>query len=247
MSPGRYERSRQSGGIDGALQILESVARSGTGVTAREISADLAMPAATCYRLLNALVAGEYLVRVDHLHGFALGRRTDRLVTAAARPFVPVAAREVVAGLREQVRFGVHLVLYLEDTIRVGDADPDHPLRSEQDLERHPHSSAAGKLLLAHLPDWRRSAPRLHRLTPATITDADALDVELDGVRAADVAGQVAEHRPDVACLAVPVRSPAGTVVGAVCLAGPSTRAQALSVHLPDAHRTAGELSALLS
>jgi DNA-binding IclR family transcriptional regulator len=247
VSPGRHEHGRQSGGIDGALQILESVARSGAGVTAREISDDLEMPPATCYRLLNTLVAGEYLVRVDNLHGFALGRRTDRLVTAAARPLVPAAAREVVAGLRDRVRFGVHLVLYLDDSIRVGDPDPDHPLRSERDLERHPHSSAAGKLMLAHLPDWRRSLPRLPRLTPATITDADALDAVLESIRAADVASQVGEHRPDVACLAVPVRSPAGTVVGAVCLAGPTSRAEALAAHLPDARRTAAELSALLS
>jgi DNA-binding IclR family transcriptional regulator len=247
VSPGRYERGRQSGGIDGALQILESVARFGTGVTAREISDDLAMPPATCYRLLNALVAGEYLVRVGNLHGFALGRRTDRLVTAAARPFVPGAAHDAVAALRGRVRFGVHLVLYLDDTIRVGDADPDHPLRSEHDLERHPHASAAGKLMLAHLPDWRSCCPRPARLTPSTVTDPDALDAVLEGVRAADVASSVGEHRPEVACLAVPVRSPAGTVVGGLCLAGPTARAQALAVHVPDARRTAAELSALLS
>jgi DNA-binding IclR family transcriptional regulator len=247
VSPGRYEGGRQSGGIDGALQILESVARFGTGVTAREISDDLAMPPATCYRLLNALVASEYLVRVDNLHGFALGRRTDRLVTAAARPFVPVAAREVLAGLRGRVRFGVHLVLYLDDTIRVGDADPDHPLHSEQDIERNPHASAAGKIMLAHLPDWRSSLPRLARLTPHTITDPDALDAALEVVRSQDLACQVGEHRPEVACLAVPVRSPGGTVVGAVCLAGPAARADALAGHLPDARRTAAQLSALLS
>jgi DNA-binding IclR family transcriptional regulator len=247
VSPGRYERGRSSGGIDGALQILESVARLGTGVTAREISDDLAMPPATCYRLLNTLVASEYVVRVDDLHGFALGRRADRLVTAAARPFVPAAAHEAVAALRQRVRFGVHLVLYLDDAIRVGDTDPDHPLRSEQDLERHPHASAAGKLMLAHLPDWRASHPRLPRLTPLTVTDHDALDVELTEIRGADVATQTGEHRPETACLAVPVRSPAGTVVGAVCLAGPVSRAAALAGHLPDARRTAVDLSRLLS
>lgn len=247
MSPGRYERGRQSGGIDGALQILESVARLGTGVTAREISDDLGMPPATCYRLLNTLVASEYVVRVDDLHGFALGRRADRLVTAAVRPFIPVAARDVLARLRQRVRFGVHLVVYLDDTIRVADADPDHPLHSLRDLERHPHASAAGKLMLAHLPDWRATHPRLPRLTPLTLTDPDALDAVLKDIRNAGIATQVGEHRPDTACLAVPVRSPVATVVGAVCLAGPTARADALAAHVPDARRTAEELSRLLS
>jgi DNA-binding IclR family transcriptional regulator len=247
VTPGRYERGRSSGGIDGALQILESVARLGTGVTAREISDDLGMPPATCYRLLNSLVASEYVVRVDDLHGFALGRRTDRLVTAAARPFVPAAAHDAVDRLREHVRFGVHLVLYLDDTVRVVDADPDHPLHSEQDLERHPHASAAGKLLLAHLPDWRSTVPRLARLTPRTVTDPDALDRALAEIRTAGVATQCGEHRPETACLAVPVRSPAGAVVGAVCLAGPAARSGALTGHLDGVRRTAADLSRLLS
>jgi DNA-binding IclR family transcriptional regulator len=168
-------------------------------------------------------------------------------VTAAGRPFVPAAAHDAVDRLREHVRFGVHLVLYLEDTIRVVDADPDHPLHSEQDLERHPHASAAGKLLLAHLPDWRSSSPRLAPLTPQTVTDPDVLDRVLAGIRAAGVATQCGEHRPDTACLAVPVRSPGGAVVGAVCLAGPAGRSGALAGHLAEVRRTAEDLSPLLS
>lgn len=247
MNRGRQEGSRQSGGVEGALQILESVAHLGTGVTAKEISADLAMPPATCYRLLNTLVASEYLVRVDDLHGFALGRRADRLVTAAARPFIPVAARDAVDQLRQHVRFGVHLVLYLGATIRVGDADPDHPLQSERALQRYPHASAAGKLMLAHLPDWRGAFPRLPRLTPRTITAPDVLDAVLEDIRRTALARQTGELDAQTACLAVPVCSPVDTVVGAVCLAGPATRADALCVHVPDARRTAHQLSRLIS
>jgi DNA-binding IclR family transcriptional regulator len=242
----RYGRSQPST-VEAALDILESVARFGPGVTAKEIAGGLGMPSATCYRLLNTLVASEHLVRVDDLHGFALGRRTDRLVTAAAPPFVPTAARDVMARLRESVRFGVHLVVYLGTTLQIGDADPDQPMRSAHHLQRHPYAPAAGKLLLAHLPDWRTAVPRLTRLTPATITDPNALTAALDQIRHTHVAWSLGEACEDVACLAVPVCSRAEAVVGAVCVAGPVSRADALTVHLDQAQGAARQLTCLIA
>ncbi|MGY1683890.1 IclR family transcriptional regulator [Geodermatophilus sp. SYSU D01176] len=247
MTRDRYGRSSQPTTVEAALDILESVARFGAGVTAKEIAAHLHMPPATCYRLLNSLVASEYLVRVDDLHGFSLGRRTDGLVTAASVPFVPTAAKDVIADLREGVRFGVHLMLYLGDTLHVGDADPDRPLRAAVDLQRHLHASAAGKLLLAHLPRWREALPRLTALTCATITDPERLEAELQEIRRTGVARQVGESHEDVACLAVPVCSRAGVVVGAVCLAGPVGRAGALDARVDEITVTARRLSSLVA
>jgi DNA-binding IclR family transcriptional regulator len=247
MTTDRYQRHRQAGAVESALDILEAVARLGAGVTAKEIAEHLGMASATSYRLLNTLVASEHLVRVADLRGFALGHRTDGLVNAAAQPFIPGAAREVMAGLRQQVRFGVHLVVYLGNTLRVADADPDRPVRSEQDLQRHPHASAAGKLLLAQLPDWRAAVSRLTPVTPWTITDAQSLERALENIRRTGVAQQVGESHPDLACLAVPVCSKARTVVGAVCLAGPAARADALVQHVDQARAAARRLPSLIS
>jgi DNA-binding IclR family transcriptional regulator len=247
MTRDRYGRRSQPSTVEAALDILESVARFGAGVTAKEIAGDLGMPSATCYRLLNTLVASEHLVRVGDLHGFALGRRTDGLLSAAALPFVPLAARDAVSRLRESVRFGVHLVVYLGTTARVGDADPDVPMRSAHHLQRHPHSTAAGKLLLAHLPERQAISRRLTRLTPSTITDPGTLAAAMDEIRRTGVAWSIGEACADVACLAVPVCSPAGPVAGAVCLAGPVARAEVLAEHLDKVRATAKELSRLIA
>jgi DNA-binding IclR family transcriptional regulator len=247
MSRDRYGRSGQPTTVEGALDILESVARFGTGVTAKEIAGHLGMPPATCYRLLNNLVASEHLVRVDDLHGFALGRRIDDLLTVAAPPFIPTAARDVLAQLRGSVRFGVHLVVYLGTTARVADADPDQPMRSAHHLQRSPHATAAGKLMLAHLGDWRPVVPGLSRVTPRTITDPDVLSARLDEIRRTGVAWAIGESAEDTACLAVPVCSRSGTAVGAVCLAGPVARAEALAGHLEAARATARALATLIA
>lgn len=73
-------RGREPGAVDNAFAIIEEVARSGAGVSAREIAENLEMPRATAYRILKHLVQQEYLVRSPDLSGFALGHRVRRLV-----------------------------------------------------------------------------------------------------------------------------------------------------------------------
>ncbi|WP_425302077.1 helix-turn-helix domain-containing protein [Nocardia farcinica] len=91
MSPLRDPSRHHPSTVSNSLRILEAVACLGLGVTAKEIAAALHMPAATAYRLLNALVAEEYLVRTSDLRGFGLGARLDGLISAAAQPRVPFA------------------------------------------------------------------------------------------------------------------------------------------------------------
>jgi len=75
-------RGREPGAVDNAFAILEQVARSGAGVSAREIAESLGMPRATAYRILKHLVQQEYLVRSPDLSGFALGQRVRDLAGA---------------------------------------------------------------------------------------------------------------------------------------------------------------------
>lgn len=116
---------RQPRAVRSALAVLEEVVAAGPGVTAKEISAALRLPSATTYRLLNLLVAEEYLVRLPDLRGFALGRRAARLALPAAVP-PPAAARAVVDHLRGMVRWGVHLASFRTGQVTVVDRDPDH-------------------------------------------------------------------------------------------------------------------------
>ncbi|WP_405767702.1 IclR family transcriptional regulator [Streptomyces sp. NBC_01538] len=208
-----------------ALSVLEEVAAAGPGVTAKEVSAALGLAPATTYRLLNLLVAEEYLVRLPDLRGFALGRRAARLsVPQVPRPCT--AARAVVTELRHQVRWGVHLATFTTGRLAIADPDPDHPPTEEALLARYPHVSSLGKLLLADQPAAHRADAReLRRFTPHTITEQAGLDRELSAVSDTAVARQRGELRPDRGCLAVPVRSPAtGVLIAGLALCGPPDR-----------------------
>ena len=180
------------------------------------------MPPATAYRLLNALVGDEDLVRTSDLRGFALGHAISDLVAAAAPPTVPTAARTVIEEFRRGNRFAVHLFMFRSASLRIADEDPDYPLHSVFELLRYPHTSAAGKLMLAELGDsvFPLPAGQLVKLTEQTITENGRLDEQLAEIRLTGQASEINEFESGSASLALPVRMPKGSAGGALCLTG---------------------------
>ncbi|WP_237762414.1 IclR family transcriptional regulator [Arthrobacter sp. ERGS1:01] len=224
------------------------MAQLGTGTTAKEITDALKMPPATAYRMLNALVGDEYLARTSDLRGFALGHAISGLITAATPPTVPTAARQVVEKFRSGKRFAVHLVMFRNASLRVGDEDPDYPLQSTFEMLRYPHASAAGKLMLASLGDSASPLPSgpLMKLTQHTITDRRALEESLVAVRFNGEASEINELEQGSATLALPVRMPNGSIGAAICLSGPSDRFSTISEHAESARELSTRLAPFL-
>lgn len=75
---------RQPQAIRHAFAALRCVAQQGPGTTAKDVATTLRVSPATAYRLLNLLVAEEYLVRLADITGFALGERVAELTGAEA-------------------------------------------------------------------------------------------------------------------------------------------------------------------
>jgi DNA-binding IclR family transcriptional regulator len=208
---------RQPKAIVHALDVLEAVARHGPGVTAAEVSVTLGLSPATSYRLLNLLVAEEYLVRLPDLSGFALGRRAIEfagVAAPAAWPPVPRRARGVVARVRGAVRWGVHLALCAESGLaHVADEDPDHPAQL---------ADGGGESILGRLCAELREDPAASGLT---LVDGP---VSGEGV------------------LAVAVRGEAGRLVAALVVTGPAEplrrSAASLQAVLTPAAEELGEL-----
>jgi len=114
------------------------------------------------------------------------------------------------------------------------------------------HASAMGKLVLAELPDARvkQLLPEtLPRLTPHTITVRRALLDVLRQVREQGYAVVDDELEESHYALAVPVRNPAGRMIGTVAVTGPGQRIKnRREAELAEPLlKTAQEISALLT
>lgn len=93
---------------------------------------------------------------------------------------------------------------------------------------RYLHNTALGKAILAHLPEERVEAildrHGLPRATRHTITDREALHEELAAIRERGYAFCNQERVEGLHCVAAPIQDRSGTALGAISVAGPSTR-----------------------
>ncbi|MBJ7336073.1 IclR family transcriptional regulator C-terminal domain-containing protein [Mycolicibacterium sp.] len=238
---------RQPKAVQSALRVLEQVAVAGAGVTAKEISAALDLPSATTYRLLNILVGEGYLVRLPDLTGFALGHKIGVLIDAAVAPTVPAAARAVLEDLRLTVRFGVHLAYFTNVAVRLADVDSEYPPpHDESFLNKNLHASALGKLLLAEKDDPRALlTPSATPSVRAIPTEAE-LRTELTKVRGDGFATQARELDPTSACVAVPIRTSAGSLIAGLALSGDVDHVQAMTRCVPSLWDGVARLTPLL-
>jgi DNA-binding IclR family transcriptional regulator len=84
------------------------------------------------------------------------------------------------------------------------------------------HATAAGKVMLAFSD--RRPEPPLAAYTERTITDAAALERELDAIRERGWADALEEREPGLNAIAAPVRASGDGLAGIVALQGPIPR-----------------------
>jgi DNA-binding IclR family transcriptional regulator len=97
-------------------------------------------------------------------------------------------------------------------------------------VHRHLHATAAGKAILAELPEHRVAEIIVQHELPAetdrTITSRDALYDELEEIRETGIAFNDEESVEGLRAIGVPVFQPNGLVLGAFSMSAPSNRLQ---------------------
>jgi sugar lactone lactonase YvrE/DNA-binding IclR family transcriptional regulator len=97
------------------------------------------------------------------------------------------------------------------------------------------HSTSTGKALLAFLPSSTQLSMidgiDFERFTAKTICDIQSFRAELAVTQARGYAISVEEHLEDVSSVAAPIHGPNGIPIGALAVAGPSSRLNADKLH----------------
>lgn len=218
--------------VSRALDILEAFGPEHPEWGVSALSRQLGLHKATTYRLLQTLksrglveqdpATGNYRLGI---HLYELGMRViapAELVYVARDPL-----RELALTVGESASIAV---LNGRDAITISKADASqvggvvHTLGRSQ----RAHSTANGKVLLAHLPpslfDALMEGVELERFTERTITDLDQLRAHLAQVRRQGYALDNQETAEGLCCAAAPIRDHTGWVVASIGISGPSTR-----------------------
>lgn len=213
--------------VDRAIRLLFVVAAAPDGITAKAIARRLETNLSTTYHLLHTLTQRGLLVRLPESRGYGIGYGAVDLHNALTRQLsVTPAIADLVRRVHDQAKAAACFAVFREGQIVVGHVEDSlaHPMPEPIDVgfSEAPHSTAYGKVMLAHMlePD-RMALIDAHGIAPVTdktICDISALEAHLAVVRSDGIAVDLEEFQPDFACLAAPVRRRGGEVVGAIAI-----------------------------
>lgn len=218
--------------IERALDLLEYLAHSSDWVGISELSAATGQPVGTVHRLLQTLMARDYVVRDSRIRRYALGPAARLL--ASAESLTPDWAEIATPLLSELVEISGETanlaVMERDRAVYVAQAQSTRMVRMFTEIgNRVPlHCTGCGKVLLAYQPESVVTSviatAGLPMRTDKTITDPNQFRQELATIRQRGYAMDNGEQEEGVRCLAVPVYGVGEKVVAAMSVSGPSSR-----------------------
>ncbi|MDD9716092.1 IclR family transcriptional regulator [Dinoroseobacter sp. PD6] len=242
------------GTVGKALAVLDQVAAFGRPVRFGELLAASPFPKATLYRFVQTLTSQGMLAFDPERQTYAPGLRLVRLAHAAweQSALAPIA-RDHLDALSAELGETVHLaqldnaqVLYVDKR----NAAKPVEMFSQAGKVGPAYCTGVGKAMLAFLPD-AELAPILdqqsyHAFTPHTLTSAAQLRTDLEETRARGYALDREEHEPGIICVALPILSQTGRVLGALSVTSTTTRMSLaeLEGHAPLIGQAAGRIAA---
>jgi DNA-binding IclR family transcriptional regulator len=238
--------------VRNAARLLKEFSSRDREFGVSELARRLELGKSTVHRLLVTL-AEEHLVEQDEISGrYRLGLAVYDLGAAVA---TGLDLHEAVMPSMEQLRAATGetvqvAVLDGREVVYIERLDSPNTLRLFLEVGRRnwAHCTGTGKCLLAHLPasdlDRILDGWELPRLTTQTITDLEALRVELKAIRRRGVAHNDGESEIGVMSVAAPIRDFSGRVRASISVAGPSVRVEPI---LPQLDLAVAEMAAATS
>lgn len=251
------KRGPKGSTIDKTFTILDAVVEADNPVSVSEMGARFGLPKATVHRICVFLERKGFVQRELDGKRFTIGRNLIDLAHRAARASFKLAPRHAILEALSQK---------IGETCNIGVLDHDRIVYLDRVEANWPltiqfrtgssvplHSTAIGKLFLAHLPSDQvqrllASAP-LQRFTDTTITTPQGLERELERIRSQGFSVDNEEYLGGVFCLAVPILDRHGKIYAGVAVQAPRARMGLNEVqrHLPALRKAAAQLAQSLN
>jgi IclR family acetate operon transcriptional repressor len=214
------------------LSILEALARAEGGLTLTDVGQRVALPPSTTHRLLATLEKMGYVFQAGDLglwyvglQAFAVGSSflANRDFVAQSHPYM----RRLMEQSGETANLGI---LDGTEAVFVDQVQCREMMRTIVKLgSRVPlHASGVGKAIFASLPDAQIDAilkvKGLPRITANTITAPETMWASIRVIRQRGWSFDDEEHALGTRCVAAPIYDEHAETMGAISLAGPSSR-----------------------
>lgn len=231
----RGSNSPQS--VTRVIHILEALCASPTAVSLANLSRELAAPKSSIAALLRGLASADFVIASEGT--YRLGPSAFGLASALSEARRRLQSSDLVRdGMRRLLdRSGETVLFAVRDAggetltyVDVIESLSSVRFAASIGARRPLYCTAGGRALLAALPEkelrlyLERLKPK--KLTPRTETNKRVLAEAIEAARATGV-GQTVEQASDgVTGTAAVIRDGAGTVLGALVVAAPSSRLQ---------------------
>ena len=206
--------------VDRVIEILETVSVSPRGVTLGELAAALNAAKSSVQELTNGLLARGYLVEEEHRFHlgpgpFILASRANKLAALSLDHQFVVELSEILGcNVLVGVRVGDAIVF----TDHVGEESPALMFVARTHARRPLYTSAAGKTLLANVPDDEMN--RLLDLAgPEQAGEVRQFLAELPEIRSRRLAFNRGATLADAFVVATPLLAPNGDLIAAISAA----------------------------
>ncbi|MEO1638429.1 MAG: IclR family transcriptional regulator [Pseudomonadota bacterium] len=241
------------GTVGKALEVLDQVAAFGRPVRFSELLAESAFPKPTLYRFVQTLTNQQMLAFDPERQTYSPGVRLVRLAHAAweQSTLAPIA-RPHIHALSQEVGETVHLaqmdhaqVLYIDKR----NASQPVEMYSQAGKVGPAYCTGVGKVMLAFQDEETAedviAQQSFHIFTDHTIADADALRAELQNIRQNGYGFDREEHEPGIICVAMPILTDAGRVLGALSVTSTTSRTNlaGLEAYVPILRKTAQNIT----
>lgn len=239
----RHSKNAPVRAVERSLDILE-ILREREGASLSTIADGLDLPKSTVHNHLKTLEEKQYIVQEDNQYQLGLrfldyGEyvKTRKMVYEEACPVVEELADRT--GERAQFiaqEYGHGVYVHIAEGERAVNTGTMIGQRGGARL----HATAAGKAILAHLPDDQRRAALdkwgMPKITENTIQERDRLREEFETIRERGFAINDEEHIIGLRAVGVPVMGSDEEVVGALSVSAPTHRMheQRLMSDLPE-------------
>jgi IclR family acetate operon transcriptional repressor len=214
------------------LSLLEALARAEGGLTLTDLAQRVQLAPSTAHRLLATLEKMGYVYQGGEMGRWYIGLQAFTVGTSflANRDFV-AQSHPYMRRLMEQSGETANLgILDGTEAVFIDQVQCREMMRTIVKLgSRVPlHASGVGKAIFAALPDEQIDAilkvKGLPRITGNTITSPETMWASIRVIRQRGWSFDDEEHALSTRCVAAPIYNEHAEVLGAISLAGPSSR-----------------------